>query len=69
MIFRDWNLTIFTGPILTLPKPTPLKSPFYLEILKFRLIKVKINALNQHQIFWKTVNIEAKLLNQASGRI
>ena len=25
MIFRDWNLAIFTGPILTLPEPSPLK--------------------------------------------
>ena len=24
MIFRDWYLAIFTGPILTLPEPSPL---------------------------------------------
>ena len=26
MIFHDWNLLIFTGPILTLPEPTPLQT-------------------------------------------
>ena len=28
MIFQYWNLAIFTGPILTLPEPTPLTNNF-----------------------------------------